>query len=336
MTTAPTPELSRWRRARRAVGQQVRAAINLHRPDGSPHVLIYSTPRGGSTWLYELIGSQPGFKGINEPLNLRIPEIREALGVSDWRALYGPDARRLLEPYLVGLARGELAHMNANAWEQNWRPFTSRAVLKLLHGGEHLAGELADAIGGRVVVLLRHPIAVGLSRTELPRLDAFFQPEYLDAWLAPQDQAAARAIRARGDALELAVLHWCLETGPLLRLRRAEWVVASYEQLVVDGSPVIARVADRLALPDPARMLGLLHRASTSIRGMSTRATTDQLASRPSEERSRWLIEKWRKRIDPATEARLMDILPRLGIDAYVAGSFFPSDAYWIDPRKRD
>ena len=58
-----------------------KSATNLHRPDGSPNVFVFARPRGGSTWLTELILSQPTFKAIDEPLNLRHKRIRDELGL---------------------------------------------------------------------------------------------------------------------------------------------------------------------------------------------------------------------------------------------------------------
>lgn len=328
------PPLPPWRKARHELGQRVRSLTNVHRPSGEPNVLLFSTPRGGSTWLFELIGSQPGFKGINEPLNLRLEIIREATGIDRWTDLYDEGALGRLEPYFRGLADGSLRHMNQNPWTKNYRPRTSRAVFKVLHGAEHLAPQLADAIGAKVAVLLRHPLAVALSRTVLPRFDAYFEDAFLSSWMNERQRREALAIRDDGDDLARSVLSWCMQVGPLLRHRTDDWLVVSYEQMVVDGSPVIARAADRLALPDPGHMLALLHRPSTSIRGMSTRATVQKLDSRPSEARSLWLVSKWRDRIDADAEARAMSVLERLEIDAYRAGSVFPADAYWVDLRK--
>ena len=44
---------------------------NIHKPDGRPNVLLFSTPRSGSTWLMELILTQSGFKPCDEPFDLR-------------------------------------------------------------------------------------------------------------------------------------------------------------------------------------------------------------------------------------------------------------------------
>ena len=62
----------------------VKPMSNVHRPDGRPNVFLFSTPRSGSTWLMELIWTQPGFKYVNQPLSLLNPRVRRHLGISDW------------------------------------------------------------------------------------------------------------------------------------------------------------------------------------------------------------------------------------------------------------
>jgi len=329
---SPGPRTVGIRQLRHRVGQRVRAALNVHRPGGEPDVLLFSTPRGGSTWLFELIGTQPGFKSCDEPLNLRNSNVSRELGIDDWQDLY--DERR--EPsiclYFQRLHEGKLSHMNRHPWDANHRTFTRRVAYKVLHGAEYMAPVLAESIGAQVVVLLRHPIPVALSRGALPRLDAILQSSARDHY----DTALAREmndIEAKGTPLERGVLSWCLQTAPLLSARRPDWAIVTYEQLVVDASPVIQNLAEVLDLPDPDTMLARINRASTSIRGMSTPATHEVLAQPASRGRSLWLVEKWREEVSVEEERAAMAVLEMFGIDAYQFGSVFPADSLWIDLR---
>ena len=320
------------RQLRHRVGQWVRAASNVHRPGGEPDVLLFSTPRGGSTWLFELIGTQSGFKSCDEPLNLRNANVSPALGISDWPDLY--DESRVLSicDYFQSLHQGKLSHMNRNLWDANHRVLTHRVVYKVLHGAEYMAPTLAQSIGARVVVLLRHPIPVGLSRTVLPRLDAILQSSAREQYTAEGVREMAR-IAAKGSPLERSVLAWCLQTAPLLNARQPEWAVVTYEQLVVDTSPVIQHLAEVLALPDPDEMFARINRPSASIRGMSTLATQRVLAQRATRERSLWLVQKWRDDVSIEEERAAMAILGLFEIDAYQFGSVFPADSLWVDLR---
>lgn len=59
-----------------------------HYPGDEPNVFIHSLPRSGSTWLMELILTQPGFLPCNEPLNLRTEAVRDRLGIDAWKELH--------------------------------------------------------------------------------------------------------------------------------------------------------------------------------------------------------------------------------------------------------
>ena len=63
----------------------LRSVSNRHRPGTRPNVFVFTTPRSGSTWLMELIQTQPHFKQCSEPLNLRMPGIARRLGISALR-----------------------------------------------------------------------------------------------------------------------------------------------------------------------------------------------------------------------------------------------------------
>ena len=71
--------------------------------------LLFSTPRSGSTWLMELIWTQPGFKYCNQPLSLFNPLVRQHLGIDRWEALYEasvPTFERYFRRYLRRGASG--------------------------------------------------------------------------------------------------------------------------------------------------------------------------------------------------------------------------------------
>jgi len=65
----------------------IASTTNIHLTGNSPNVFIFSTPRSGSTWLMELILTQPGFKPCNEPCNPWDPDVCQRLarlGITDW------------------------------------------------------------------------------------------------------------------------------------------------------------------------------------------------------------------------------------------------------------
>ena len=312
--------------ARERLSEWVRARASVHRPGGDP-VLLVTTPRSGSTWLMELIWGQPGFKAISEPLDLRREAVRRVLGLGCWEDLYGRSSAGRVEAYLKDLVEGRLRFLDPSPRLRHWRPLTRRVVVKLLHGCEDRLPRLEEVLGARVVLLLRHPIPVSLSRRELPRLRAFLESDYAGHF-RPEELAFARRIAARGDPLERAVLDWTLQNAVPLRTRRPSWLLLSYEQLVLEPGPLLRRLAEHLALPRPDRLEAELPRPSLTTR-KSERSTAEVLRRGTGAERQRYLVERWRERVPREREAALLEIPARFGVDVYRPGSALPRAPVW-------
>jgi len=312
----------------KAIKRTVKAASNLHRPDGRPNVFLYSTPRSGSTWLMELIWSQPGFKTCNQPLYLENPVVRKHLGIDDWSDLYSLDATPKLQSYLSRLCDGRLGFTNPNPFRGYYRPITHRIVFKEIHASGDRINWVRDTFNARVVYLIRHPIAVTISTERWPTLPALLRSDYRRHF-SPEQLAHAEHICAHGTELERGVLAWCLHNAVPLRVATDDWAVVAYEQLVLDPLPVIRELADKLDLPNPERMMDRLGVPSVNVRVKSTEETRRLLNDGDADKRP-YLVEKWRKKVDERQEARAMAILDAFGLDVYRAGDVLPARRFWI------
>ena len=307
----------------------MRRFSNVHTPSGAPNVLIFTTPRSGSTWLMELVTSQPGFKHCNEPLNLRHPDVRRGLGIDSWETLYARRSDARVTRYFADLASGRLKTLNPSPRDRTHRLFTRRTVFKVLHGGEERIQEIADAVDGRVIILLRHPIPVSLSREVLPRLETFVASDYADL-VGDDALASAREIISEGSDLERGVLDWGLQNLIPLRNRRPDWLVVTYEQLVLDPRPILDRLVEHLELSDLDRLYAGLEVPSHTVK-KSDAETSELLHGDVDEaERARELVGRWRRRVTAEEEERAMAVLERIGVDAYRGGELLPTADYWI------
>jgi hypothetical protein len=276
----------------------------------------------------ELIWSQPGFKHCNEPLNLRIAAVRKYLGIAEWSELSNYSASTALYTYFSAICQGRLHFKDPKPLHGYYRSITNRIVFKVIHGGEDRINWLRDRFNGRIVLLLRHPIPVTLSRESFPRLEAFLASDYRRHFTDEQ-LYYARTILNSGTKLEQGVLAWCLQNAVPLRDARDDWALVSYEQLVLDPRPVIDYLARKLALPKPERMMKRL--AIPSAVKMKSDRETQEVLEKETERRS-WLVEKWRRKIDQAEERRAMEIVKRFQLDVYRFGDALPADKLWIKP----
>lgn len=319
----------------RRVRHRVSMLTNIHRPDRRPNAFIFSTPRSGSTLLMEMILTQQRFKSVNEPFNLRNWVIREYLatqGIQTWHDLYDITRWDVIKSYVSRTCSGSLHISNPIFYKNYYRLITSRLVLKILHAAEDRIQELATACNGCVILLIRHPLPVSMSRRVLPRLQAFLQTDYRRHFSA-RELRAADSIAAHGDKLEKAVLDWCLQNALPLRMAQEDWIIITYEQLVLDPASVVDRLVERLALRHPERMLSRISVPSTST-NQSDNQTRRVLSNSNGDDARRWLVDKWHTKLQQADESRLMAIVEEFGIDTYTAGSTLPKGQYWLSPRK--
>ena len=303
-----------------------KSATNLHRPDGSPNVFVFARPRGGSTWLTELILSQPTFKAIDEPLNLRHKRIRDELGLHTWESFYGEGATAALESYFGRICDGTLHVKDTNFfYNKHYRYLTRRIVFKMIHGGEDRINWFRDTFNGRIVFLLRHPMAVSVSYEEICRLESFVNSSHREHFTDQQLAFAEKVIRS-GSFIERCVLSWCFEMAVPLRQITDDWVVTSYEQLVLEPAPVLKELARKLELPDTDLMNKQLHVASNSTY-KSDETTRQMLGNTKARDH---LVKKWRKKTTPEETRRAMAILEVFELDTYTADGELPHKRYWI------
>jgi len=309
----------------------VKAFSNHHRPGPRPNVFLVTTPRSGSTWLMELIWSQPGFKCCDEPLNLRRPSVRRATGIASWHEMESDVGAARIERYFRDICNGRQHSADALPLRGKYHRFhTDRIVFKLLHGAERMLRSLASDCNARVVVLLRHPIAVSLSREEFPRLEAF-RGSAVAARFNTEQLELADKVMARGSTLEKGVLAWCFQNALVLQGLQPDWSVVTYEQLVLDPEPVVAHLVERLELTDKALILSHLNEAAGNKR-KSDHETQQLLADQRSGRlvRKQALVEKWRAMVTPEQEMAAMSLLAAFNLDAYSAGRLLPAARYWI------
>jgi hypothetical protein len=306
-----------------------RALTSVYRPSGLPHVFLFTMPRSGSTWLMELIWSQPGFKAVNEPLDLRNQVVRMHLGLADWEELQSDAALPLLQRYIEGYCANKVHATEPAPWlNKYYKPVTERIVFKVIHGGESRVNWFRDTFNGKIVFFLRHPIAVSLSHQMFPRLESFVSSDY-SRFFSPAQLDLAKTIIEDGSKLQKGVLDWCFQNALPLRDRQSDWAVLTYEQLVLQPQPAIDYLAEKLLLPDRARMIKLLDEAS-GVKRKSDAETKKLLTESASESKRQRLVSKWKSRVSDQEEAEAMAILEVFGIDAYAAGSFLPTQALWL------
>ncbi|MCS3827493.1 hypothetical protein GGP85_002963 [Salinibacter ruber] len=311
------------RAARQAVKRSIAAVGNRHRPGEENDLLILSSPRSGSTWLMELIYTQPGIKYIDEPLAKHILEAENIFPLKPcWRYVdLTATEKATLTDYLKNdrLVR-RFGPRNVLADEYDY--FTDRRVLKLIRTCSLLPW-FAENSGFEVIYLIRHPIPQALSairRDHDHHLRAYSSALSSDVY-GTEAQDVIDSLDATSTVLKAFVTAWCLENiVPLQYVTGRSEVnvfVLTYEELVMNPEVVLEKLAAKLRLERLDRMM-----EHVSTPSAVTDTTTHETKERIREGDRGYLVRKWKQQVTEEQENDLFSILDAFDVDAYRPGRF--------------
>ena len=302
---------------------------NIHFQGSRRNIFLFATARGGSTWLMEILASQPGMKYYDEPLNIRRKNVQCTGLFSSWQDLM-PGARmdQQVLDYLNALAKNRYRFMNPPPLRKHHRFITTRIIFKI-HEVEHLMDAVAEQCDGQVVYLLRHPIATTLSRAVFPRLEQFVHSEYYRTQILSREQVREiDSLWRLGSGLQKGTMCWCFENLlPLRKLKDNDWVATSYEELLLNAERTCRMLARRLDLTDLPRLLSAVGEPSANIQ-MSHDDTLQIMQCQDNTERRRRLVTKWKARVSDQDEESAFDVLALFQLDPYEPGRFTPTQKY--------
>jgi hypothetical protein len=297
---------------------------NVHRPGPQPDIFLFATPRGGSTWVMEIIAADVGMKFFDEPLNVRRRNVMYSGLFPTWESLMpdSGDTDRIIG-FLQELQKGRCSYMNMTPFRRNYRPITNRIVFKI-HEIEHLIDVVAERCGGQIVQLHRHPIPTSFSRHALPRLELFTKSDYYASVIGDSTRnAEIRRIAAQGSDFERSIVSWCYENVVALRKSNPAWLTVAYEELVLNPQPSANLLADRLHLRDRQAVLNAFERPAANI-SMSHQQTLEAMNNPDARRRRYQLVTKWQKSVTPEQLDQAARILGLFEISAYDARQPLP------------
>ncbi len=307
----------------------IKSVSNIHIQGKQKNIFLFATPRGGSTWLMEIIASQPGMKHYDEPFSIRRDNVKKVGLFKQWEDLM-PDAKydEKIINYIDDLTMNRVGVMNPPPFRKHHRFFTNRIVFKI-HELEHIINAVKDRCDGKVLYLLRHPIPTSLSRNVFSRLELFIQSKfYRDKYINNEQRKEALRIIDNGTHLQKGVLTWCLENLiPLKFMDTADWTFVTYEEILLNPRKSCDMLAEKLMLTNVDSMLKAVDLPSTNI-SMSGNDTHEILEDENSTRRRLKLVTKWKQKVTELDEKNCFDIFNLFEIDAYSINSFISHERY--------
>jgi hypothetical protein len=293
--------------------------VHRHRPSKLPSIILFASPRGGSTWITELIASQPNFWPISEPLNVRADFVKKQLGVSKHSRLYSEAVLPRIEAYYSKILNGQYPDLKLRPGLRFYRPITDRVVIKENQACLNRIAWFEDTFEVKIIHLLRHPIPVALSREVFPVFDGF-ESCGLRQYFSEEQLALTDSIIESGTHLEKGVIAWCLHHVPALLATRSSWITLTYEETVLSPERVIGELANRLSLPNEVMMLTQVRRPSQVAR--KSNVETQKLLNMGEKREN--LVNKWKSKVTIVELESAQRILNIFGVKQYRASEVLP------------
>jgi hypothetical protein len=218
--------------------------------------LIFSDPRGGSTWLSEIINTIPNTAIIWEPLHLGYAEQLKDLGFG-WRqyipeTVNWPEVNSFFEQVFSGKILNKWTMSNTDIIDYVYAKYF---IIKICRGNMMLPWITRYFnFTYRPIHLIRHPFAVVNSQLKQGGWNQPFKKykiqeiKYNDCFEVHKDFLESLTSRE-----EVLTAVWCITNNVPLNHpeNNNRWITIYYEDLVIDPEKEINRIFDIWGIPIP-------------------------------------------------------------------------------------
>lgn len=278
--------------------------------------IITGMPRGGTTWMAEVLNTIPNSLYLHEPLKKGRIKAFDDIGF-DWHQYIPenaewPEAQKLFKQLLNGqILNPALIERTANMGKIL---ATEHFVIKFVRLNRMLPWLMKNFPGiNPPVYIIRHPCAIVYSQLNHGAWDYARQISYPYKLKMPCTKFGGfystvyeKIGKIRSIEQHLA-LSWCLDALPLFHeYNNKKWITVSYEQAVQNKSNFIEKLFQRLNLSVDAATVSKLNAPSSSTQKINP------LRLNPQEQ-----ITKWMTKLSKRQKDDIQEILDLLSIDFY-------------------
>jgi hypothetical protein len=299
-----------------------------YRPGSLPHLAIFGIRRGGSTLLADMIAAERGMWFVDEPfgtfaadqpfyheIHAELPDKLHNqffdMTPEESRAVHSFVSRVLSLELRIGTVRRARLPLVAD-----------RVAMKLLNT-PLLIDWLVEQFDLRGLILTRHPGAQARSVLRLGwgfSAEAYFASDaFVEARFDAEQIRVGREILAGDDRWPKAILNWIIESWIPLCEASSEIPRLSYEELVVQGAPLVRDLFRYCELDGVERAIALLGRPSGSS-AFSTSSATQAITAGDTRE----IVGRWCGQTTDEERRRGQSILDLFGVDLYAMDDPMP------------
>jgi hypothetical protein len=302
----------------------------FHRHNKSlPDIYIFSLPRSGSTLLAEILNTDPETKTASESFamnkdNMHILRkyFKEAFLSERYTDISSYEFRSMIS-YFSALSEGKT--WNAYYWSdlltRHHQLHTSRTLFKTHKMTYHFDDLMRHFENDFGIYLMRHPIAVSLSRIRMgwsTYIEQYKHALKLTGFISNELIQTIETIQNEGTALEKQVLSWCLENAVYLNNKLQKTmpenvITVFYEDLILNPKKTLLTICSRTRLEFHPDMLKMIARPSSGIIHSQKDVKKEILARN-----NLYLVNRWKQEVDGHSLLRIESMLHKFGYDFYL------------------
>jgi hypothetical protein len=280
--------------------------------------MIAGTARSGTTWLAEVLASRFAGRIMFEPFHA--PRMKALRDLHYFHYLRPTDANRALTTFARTVFSGEIRD-----------PWVDRSVDRLLPRWR-VVKEIRASLFLRwlhlqfpevpMLLILRHPCAVVLSRMELGwATDRDIEPFLMQPALVEDHlETLIDVIRGARTAEEKHAIIWCVTTlVPLRQFTNGDLPVVFYEDLCERPDATVAAVCEAVGKPHRPAGSDVVGRPSTTAKRLS------------AVHRGENLVERWQRALTKEQVGRILDVVDAFGLSHLYGGGVAPRLAWDVE-----
>lgn len=280
-------------------------------------ILIFSDPRGGSTWLTEMIHTIPDTAIIWEPFNIHEVKIIKELGFG-WRQYIPenqqwPEATKVINKIFAGKVVNEWTMLSTGVIDY----LSAKQLIIKICRGNMLLPWITNQINFTYtpIYLVRHPFAVVLSQMKQGGWN--YQFRNFEVPCIPFNEIYKEHedfLTSLDTKEEILTAFWCLTNQiPLNHHKNNQnWITLYYENLVVNPQKEIQQIFQKWKMQIPEGIEYVLRKKSwTTLDHVNVNVPEIQLS-------------KWKRELNLDQVKRMSRVLKYFNVKVYNADDVFP------------
>jgi len=294
--------------------------INGHLNEKEP-ILIFGTPRGGTTWVMEILETLPGYKSIFEPFHKDwFPEVQKLKINSSRPYVYFEDSNPALREYLAKVFKGEVVSKSPQydlTLENIYKRISAKkAVVKFVRVNRILPWIANNFQVKGMFFVIRHPCSTIASQLETG-FRGYFMPKNIpiSKEIVLSSISEIKELRDNEELInkiktiktqeEILTAIWSIDNYiPLYYQKKFNWCTLVYESLVINPEEEIENMFAYINEEVPEKVYPKIRKPSITTYDPTYLGTTKQLI-------------KWKKKLSGRQVKNILKVGHWFGLDFY-------------------